>query len=194
LERYGVHEIAGFNLKTLNVIYIIRIGLGALAALLATLVVDLKAGDPLINGITVALAVYILTYYLLKMQFSSKVEKESKVLTMGIGIYFFIFVFCWVLFTTPLLAPPVAEFTVNPDPTTEQLVVGQAITFNATASEDPDGTIVKYAWNFGDGNTTTIKVPIIMHTYTTAGDYTVTLAIVDDHGISMSNATTINVD
>lgn len=181
-------------MKTLNVIYIIRIGLGALAALLATLVVDLKVGDPLINGITVALAVYLLTYYLLKMQFSKKVEKESKILTMGIGIYFFVFVFCWVLFTTPLLAPPVAEFAVNPDSPEEPLVVGTAITFDATASDDPDGDIVKYSWNFGDGNTTTIEAPIITHTYTTAGDYTVKLSIVDEHGISMSNTTTINVD
>ncbi|MBN1785086.1 MAG: PKD domain-containing protein [Candidatus Bathyarchaeota archaeon] len=181
-------------MKTLNVIYIIRIGLGALAALLATLVVDLKAGNPLINGITVALAVYILTYYLLKMQFSSKVEKESKVLTMGIGIYFFVFIFCWVLFTTPLLAPPMAEFTVNPDPTTEQLVIGQVITFNATASEDPDGTIVKYSWTFGDGNTTTIEAPIITHTYTTADSYTVRLTIIDEHGISMSNTTPITIN
>ena len=181
-------------MKTLNVIYIIRIGLGALAALLATLVVDLKVGDPLINGITVALAVYILTYYLLKMQFSSKVEKESKILSMGIGIYFFIFIFCWVLFTTPLLAPPVPEFAVNSDSPTDPLIVGQAITFNATASYDPDGTIVKYAWNFDDENTTTIETPIITHTYTTADSYKVTLTIVDDHGISMSYTAAITVN
>ena len=177
-------------MKTLNVIYIIRIGLGALAALLATLVVDLKVGDPLINGITVALAVYILTYYLLKMQFNSKVEKESKILTMGIGIYFFIFIFCWVLFTTPLLAPPVPQFTTDP----QNPIVGQTITFDASASEDPDGKIVKYAWNFRDGNTTTIEDRIITHTYTTAGEYEVILTIVDDHGISMSYTVTITVN
>ena len=177
-------------MKTLNVIYIIRIGLGALAALLATLVVDLKVGDPLINGITVALAVYILTYYLLKMQFNSKVEKESKILTMGIGIYFFIFIFCWVLFTTPLLAPPVPQFTTDP----QNPIVGQTITFDASASEDPDGKIVKYAWNFRDGNTTTIEDRIITHTYTTAGEYEVILTIVDDHGISMSYTVAITVN
>ena len=177
-------------MKTLNVIYIIRIGLGALAALLATLVVDLKVGDPLINGITVALAVYILTYYLLKMQFNSKVEKESKILTMGIGIYFFIFIFCWVLFTTPLLAPPVPQFTTDP----QNPIVGQTITFDASASKDPDGKIVKYAWNFRDGNTTTIEDRIITHTYTTAGEYEVILTIVDDHGISMSYTVAITVN
>ena len=179
-------------MKTLNVIYIIRIGLGALAALVATLLIDLKSGDPLINGITVALAVYILTYYLLKMQFSNKVEKESKILTMGIGIYFIIFVFCWVLFTTPLLAPPVPQYTT--DLTGDTGVVGEMITFDASTSFDPDGTIVKYSWNFDDGNITTIETPIITHTYTMSDSYTVTLSIVDDHGISMNNATTIKIN
>ena len=179
-------------MKTLNIIYIIRIGLGVLAALLATLVVDLKVGDPLINGITVALAVYILTYYLLKMQFSKKVEKESKILTMGIGIYFFVFVFSWVLLTTPLLAPPVAQFTT--DLTGDEGVVGEMITFDASTSFDPDGTIVKYTWNFDDGNTTTIKTPTITHTYTTAKNYTIKLTIVDEHAISMSNTTTIKIN
>ncbi len=191
MKSYGVNGSAGLNLETLNVIYCIRIGLGVLAALIATLVVDLKVGNPLINGITVALAVYILTYYLLKMHFTNKVEKPTKVLTMGIGIYFFVFVFCWVLFTTPMLTPPVAEFTVNPESPDQQLVVGQPITFNATASVDPDGDIVKYSWSFGDGDTGTGVT--INHTYTEANDYIVGLTIVDDNGISMSNTTTISV-
>jgi len=49
------------KLKTLNVIYCSRIGFGIIAALVAALVVNLKAGNPLINGITVGLAVYLLT-------------------------------------------------------------------------------------------------------------------------------------
>lgn len=181
----------GFKLKTLNVIYIARIGLGVLAAIIATLLVDLKAGNPLINGITVALAVYILTYYLLKMQFTDKVEKPSKILTMGIGIYFIIFAFCWVLFTTPMLAPPVAEFTID----SETPVVGEAITFTAVG-EDPDGTIVTWAWHFGekDGSTITEEDPTITHTYNEAGEYNVRLTVVDDHGISMNNITTITIN
>ena len=166
-------------------------GLGAIAAIIATLLIDLKAGNPLINGITIALAVYILTYYLLKMQFTNKVEKPSKILTMGIGIYFIIFAFCWVLFTTPLLAPPVPEFTT--DISEDYGVVGEVITFDASASVDPDGDIVTYAWNFGDGNAITEETPTITHTYTTADTYTVKLTVVDDHGISMSNTTTITI-
>ena len=172
-------------MKTLNVIYCIRIGLGILAALIATLVVDLKVGNPLINGITVALAVYILTYYLLKMQFTNKVEKPTKILTMGIGIYFIIFAFCWVLFTTPLLTPPVPEFSISPEGAVN---VGQPIAFDASASFDPDGELVKYSWNFGDGTKGTGIA--LNHTYNEAGDYNVRLTVVDDHGISMTTNTT----
>jgi PKD repeat protein len=174
-------------LKTLNVIYILRIGFGVLAALVAALVVDLKAGNPLINGITVALAVYIITYYLLKWRFLNKVEKPTKILTMGIGIYFIVFVFCWVLFITPFLAPPTATFTVDP----QNPVVGETITFDATASVDSDGKIVKWVWDFGDENTGTGET--FTHSYASAEDYTVRLTVVDDHGISSSNTTTITV-
>ena len=186
MKSYGVHENTGFKLKTLNVIYCLRIGFGILAALVAALVVNLKVGNPLINGITVALAVYLLTYYLLKFQFGNKVEKPTKILTMGYGIYALTFIFCWVLFITPFLAPPIATFTMTP----EQPVVGETITFTSIG-EDPDGTIVKYAWDFGDGNKGTGAN--INQTYTLAGDYTVRLTVVDDHGISSSNTTTLTV-
>jgi hypothetical protein len=189
VESYGVNGSAGFNLKTLNVIYCIRIGLGALAALIAALVVDLKVGNPLINGITVALAVYLITYYLLKSLFANKVEKPTKILTMGIGIYFIIFVFCWVLFTTPLLAPPTAMITRTPE---GNVAVGETITFDASASFDPDGTIVKYSWNFGDGITGTGET--LNHTYANATTYTVRLTVLDEHGISITNTTTITVN
>ena len=178
----------GLKLKTLNVIYLIRVGFGILAALVATLVVDLKAGNPLINGITVGLAIYLVTYYLLKWRFMNKVEKPTKILTMGIGAYFLTFIFCWVLFVTPFLAPPTATFTITP----QNPVVDYPVTFDATASFDPDGKIVKYVWNFGDKNTATGRT--FNHTYTLAGDYTVKLTVADDHGISSSNTTPITVN
>jgi len=193
VKSYGVHENTGFKLKTLNVIYCLRIGFGILAALVAALVVNLKVGNPLINGISVALAVYLITYYLLKWQFINKVEKPTKILTMGIGVYFLTFIFCWVLFITPFLAPPTATFTINPQTPEQPLVVGEPITFNATASVDPDGTIVTYVWDFGDETSSKEEVPTITHSYTVAGKYTVKLKVVDDHGISRSNTTTLTV-
>jgi PKD repeat protein len=166
-----------------------RIGFGILAALVATLVVNLKVGTPLINGITVGLAVYLVSFYLIKWLFMNKVEKPTKILTMGIGAYVLTFIFCWVLFVTPFLAPPTATFTIDP----QNPEVGETITFNATASVDPDGKIVTYVWDFGDENTTKAEDHTITHSYTVAGDYTVELKVVDDHGIGSSNTTTLTV-
>ncbi len=173
-------------MKTLNVIYIYRVGFGILAALVAALVVDLKVGDPLINGLTIGLAVYLVTYYVLKWQFMNKVEKPTKILTMGIGAYFLVFIMCWVLFITPFLAAPIASFTV--DSATPK--VGDSVTFEST-SEDTDGEIVKYIWDFGDGGTSDQIKPT--HIYSIDGDYLVSLTVVDDHGISSTNRTTVNV-
>ncbi|PVX26077.1 MAG: hypothetical protein CW691_02610, partial [Candidatus Bathyarchaeum sp.] len=157
-------------MKTLNVIYCCRVGFGILAAIVAALVVDLKMGDPLINGITIALLVYFLTYYLLKWQFMNKVEKPTKILTMGIGAYFLIFIMFWVLLITPFLAAPTATFSVD----SQDLVVGEPITFNAALSEDSDGEIVKWVWNFGDETSSEEETPTATHYYDNAGEYTVT--------------------
>src|SRR6185503_19110008 len=39
--------------------------------------------------------------------------------------------------------PPVASFTATPNP----VPTGTAVNFDAAASSDPDGTIVKYEWD-----------------------------------------------
>jgi len=63
-------------------------------------------------------------------------------------------------------------------------VVNRAVWFNATLSYDVDGYIVQYKWNFGDGNVTSTEKPIISHNYTTAGEFTVSLVVVDNDTIS----------
>lgn len=60
--------------------------------------------------------------------------------------------------------------------------VGAAISFDGSASYDSDGTIVEYAWDFGDGAASTGVTAT--HTYGSAGTYTATLAVVDDGGAS----------
>lgn len=189
MKSYGVHENTGYKLKTLDILYWSRIGFGILAALIATIAIDLKVGNPLINGITVGLLVYIITYYLLKWRFMNKVEKQSKIFTTGIFTYFLAFILCWTLFTTPFLKSPTVSFTINP----QNPVVGETITFDASGSDDPDGIIVKYAWDFGDENTINEVIPTTTYTYASAGDYTVTLKVVDDHGISRTNETILTV-
>lgn len=70
-------------------------------------------------------------------------------------------------------APPVADANGPYSGT-----VGVPVTFDGTGSNDPDGTIVAYDWDFGDGNVGTGQTPT--HTYAAAGSYAVTLTVTDD--------------
>jgi PKD repeat protein len=83
--------------------------------------------------------------------------------------------------------PPLASFTFSPS---EPIVAG-TVTFNASASSDPDGTIVSYAWNFGDGNNGTGV--ITTHNYTVAGTYTVNLTVTDEDGLTDTFTTDVTV-
>lgn len=58
------------------------------------------------------------------------------------------------------------------------------VRFDASASSDPDGTIVSYEWAFGDGNTGTGRTTT--HTYADAGSYTPRLTVTDERGASHS--------
>jgi len=68
---------------------------------------------------------------------------------------------------------------------------GSAISFNGGASSDPDGSIARYAWTFGDGATGSGATPT--HTYSAAGSYTVTLVVTDNEGLTGSATTTATV-
>ncbi len=69
-------------------------------------------------------------------------------------------------------------------------VVPLAVNFSSLGSYDPDGTITKYTWHFGDGTTSALANPT--HTYTTPGLYRAGLIVFDDSGLSGS--TTIDID
>jgi len=87
------------------------------------------------------------------------------------------------------LKQPVASFVYSP----ENPVVNQTITFNASSSYDPDGTIVSYEWDFGDGNVTNTTYEILKHSYSEAGSYDVTLTVTDNDGVTNSTTKTITV-
>jgi PKD repeat protein len=44
--------------------------------------------------------------------------------------------------------------------------------------------VARYAWNFGDAQTTTKTTPSASHTYAAAGRYTATLEVTDNDGCS----------
>ena len=64
--------------------------------------------------------------------------------------------------------------------------VNVAVNFDGSASNDPDGTIASYAWDFGDGNTGSGATP--SHPYATADNYTVTLTVTDNDGATSAEA------
>jgi PKD repeat protein len=87
----------------------------------------------------------------------------------------------------PPIIAPVAIFSSS----TTTPSVGDKVTFNASASYDPDGTLESWNWNFGDG--TTDKGKIVDHTYIIAGNYTVTLKVTDNNGLNDIATTSIAV-
>src|SRR5437763_326601 len=91
--------------------------------------------------------------------------------------------------TTSTLAgslAPVAK--AGPDQFTQTL---STLTFNGSGSFDPGGTIVSYAWRFGDGGTASGIA--VTHGYATAGIYTATLTVTDSRGASASDTAVVRV-
>ncbi|MFH0913608.1 MAG: PKD domain-containing protein, partial [Candidatus Omnitrophota bacterium] len=78
--------------------------------------------------------------------------------------------------------PPVADAGPN-------LVccVGTESKFDGSSSSDPDGDLLSYAWNLGDGNSATGQK--IKYIYTKPGKYTITLTVKDNSGTSCDTAT-----
>ncbi len=61
------------------------------------------------------------------------------------------------------------------------------ITFNSTGTYDPDGLIISYFWEFGDGNISYLENPI--HSYAKPGEYTVILKVTDNNNLNNLTAT-----
>ncbi len=76
--------------------------------------------------------------------------------------------------------PPTASFSFTP----QSGIYPLNVTFNAGSSRDSDGTIVDYAWDFGDGAVASGQV--VHHVYTREDRFEVTLTVTDDDGASDS--------
>jgi PKD repeat protein len=62
--------------------------------------------------------------------------------------------------------------------------VSQTVLFKGSGSSDNDDGIKSYAWDFGDGTSSTEAEPT--HTYTLPGPYTVVLTVTDNGGLTAS--------
>jgi DNA-binding beta-propeller fold protein YncE len=63
-------------------------------------------------------------------------------------------------------------------------LVNQAIAFDASRSSDSDGEVVRYDWDFGDGQKATDAGPRPTHVYAEPGRYRVTVTITDNENCS----------
>lgn len=108
-------------------------------------------------------------------------RRLSTGLSLGIGV---------LLLTgclPPLNETPNAYFIAVPLKGAAPLTV----TFDASDSSDPDGQIVSYAWEFGDGGTGSGVGTT--HTYNDPGTYVARLTVTDDQGGTDTATRTISV-
>ncbi len=82
---------------------------------------------------------------------------------------------------------PVASFTLS----TETGVAPLDVSFDASASSDPTGGVLTYSWDFG--NTETATTAIASTTYSTVGEFTVTLTVTNASGDIDTETKIINV-
>ena len=98
-------------MKPLVIIYWIRVALSIVAAAISAVVAtlfDAFSFNTFLNSITIALLIYILSYYLLKAKFINKVEKQSKILTQAIFMYFIAWAVFFILFYSIIEGPALA--------------------------------------------------------------------------------------
>ncbi len=92
------------------------------------------------------------------------------------------------VFVTPSFdKPPVANFTFTPATPT----VGQTVLFDGSGSFDPDGSVVDWSWNFGDGFIS--FGTFTSHVYASPGNFTVTLKVTDNAGLSAGKSVVVPV-
>jgi hypothetical protein len=85
-------------------LYTFRVILGIVAAAVSSTVAFLIGNvmdiSALFNAFTVALVIYLVSYYIFKSMYKDKIEKQSKILSTAIGMYFFAWIAFFVLFFT----------------------------------------------------------------------------------------------
>lgn len=71
--------------------------------------------------------------------------------------------------------------------------VGDMVRFLGTGSYDPDGEVVLYVWDFGNGQMGVTTFPSAAHTFDASGEYHVTLTVIDNHGARSSQTLRLRV-
>ncbi|MDP2540785.1 PKD domain-containing protein [Tenacibaculum discolor] len=87
--------------------------------------------------------------------------------------------------TSTYFVPPAADFTIS-----GVYCIGNVVTFTDNSSS-PNGAIVSWEWDFGDGTTSTEQNPT--HSYADLGNFTISLKVTDVIGETNSITKSFNV-
>lgn len=77
----------------------------------------------------------------------------------------------------------------------DKAYVNQTVVFNATDSCacGPNGAIMRYEWDFGDGTSLTLDEPVVAHEFSLVSNYTISLKVTDNRGLSSTMSTKIRI-
>lgn len=91
--------------------------------------------------------------------------------------------------STPTESDPDASFSLSPtDP-----AVNESVSFDATGSSDPDGSINSYEWDINGDGTTDLTGETISYTFGSTGDQSVTLTVTDGDGNTDTVTQTVSI-
>lgn len=91
---------------------------------------------------------------------------------------------------TPFNLLPVPNISISP----EEPSVGETITLDGSNSADPDGTVAEYKWDLdGDGVYDDANGPTVTTDFSSAGNPTVGLMVVDDEGGTNTTTRSISI-
>jgi PKD repeat protein len=96
----------------------------------------------------------------------------------------------WVWMVEAVNQFPIADFSYSPS----SPEADQDITFDASVSSDPDGSITDYEWDWtNDGSYYATTSATATHSYSSPGSYDVKLRVTDDDGNTNNTTKIVNV-
>jgi PKD repeat protein len=81
---------------------------------------------------------------------------------------------------------------LNPTAAYGSSCFGLSCSFDSSASADADGSLTRFAWDFGDGQTSTAANP--SHTYAAPGSYNVRLTVTDNQSVTDVETHSVTVE
>jgi hypothetical protein len=174
-------------MRPLVQLYWLRVSTGAIAALIcigygiAAKVITSQGIqlNTFINSLTIALAVYLVSFYILKPRFLSKLEKPEKFASTGIFMYFVTWLVVWLLLFTLIAGPLLYSLTITattggtttPAPGTQSFFAGTQVSVSAT----PDTDYVLDHWQLDGTSINGTTNPIV---FTMNGNHTLNAVFV----------------